>query len=315
MNMQTENEMSREDGRLGFVGLGLMGSRLARRLHKSGWDITIWNRSPEPAKLLEQEGISSAESLEELVIRSNVILSSLSNDAAVQSVYLDKGGIFSSVSARTIVLEMSTISPDLSRLLHKKASTLGIGFLDLAVSGSTSAVDAGAITLLAGGDPDTFDVCVPIYESIAKQWFLIGKGSSGIQMKLVVNLLLGVNMQAIAEAVSLGTHLQIDHDVLLDVLSKTTVIAPALVGKLEKIKHADYSPQFPLRLMSKDMDLVLDAANESGAVLPATSVVQSCFSAALTSDGDLDMSSIAPFILNGVDQTVPPAEADSVRKF
>jgi 3-hydroxyisobutyrate dehydrogenase/glyoxylate/succinic semialdehyde reductase len=303
--MHKENEISRKYGKLGFVGLGLMGSRLARRLHKSGWDITVWNRSPEPAKLLEQEGINSAESLEELVVRSNVILSSLSNDAAVQSVYLDKGGIFSSVSAGTIVLEMSTISPDLSHLLHMKASTLGIGFLDLAVSGSTSAVDAGAITLLAGGDQETFDACVPIYESIAKQWFLIGKGSSGIQMKLVVNLLLGVNMQAIAEAVSLGTHLQIDQDVLLDVLSKTTVIAPALVGKLEKIKHADYSPQFPLRLISKDMDLVLDAANESGAVLPATSAVQSCFSAALTSDGDLDMSSIARFILNGVDESVP----------
>jgi len=309
MNMQKENEISRRDGKLGFVGLGLMGSRLARRLHKSGWDITVWNRSPEPAKLLEQEGINSAESLEELVVRSNVILSSLSNDAAVQSVYLDKGGIFSSVSAGTIVLEMSTISPDLSRLLHKKASTRGIGFLDLAVSGSTSAVDAGAITLLAGGDQETFDVCVPIYESIAKQWFLIGKGSSGIQMKLVVNLLLGVNMQAIAEAVSLGTHLQIDQNVLLHVLSKTTVIAPALVGKLEKIKHADYSPQFPLRLMSKDMDLVLDAANESGAVLPITSVVQSCFSTALSSSGDLDLSSIAPFILNSVDEAVPASRS------
>ncbi len=305
MNMQKENEISRKDGKLGFVGLGLMGSRLARRLHKSGWDITIWNRSLEPAKLLEQDGINSAESLEELVVRSNVILSSLSNDAAVQSIYLDEGGIFSSVSAGTIVLEMSTISPDLSRLLHKKASTLGIGFLDLAVSGSTSAVDAGAITLLAGGDQETFDVCIPIYESIAKQWFLIGKGSSGIQMKLVVNLLLGVNMQAIAEAVSLGTHLQIDQNVLLDVLSKTTVIAPALVGKLEKIKHADYSPQFPLRLMSKDMDLVLDAANQSGAVLPVTSVVQSCLSSALSSSRDLDMSSIAPFILNDVEESAP----------
>jgi 3-hydroxyisobutyrate dehydrogenase-like beta-hydroxyacid dehydrogenase len=309
MKIQKENEMSRKDGKLGFVGLGLMGSRLSRRLHKSGWDIAVWNRSPEPANLLEQEGINSAESLEDLVVRSNVILSSLSNDVAVQSVYLDKGGIFSSVSPGTIVLEMSTISPDLSRLLHRKASTLGIGFLDLAVSGSTAAVDAGAITLLAGGDQETFDVCVPIYESIAKQWFLIGKGSSGIQMKLVVNLLLGVNMQAIAEAVSLGTHLQINHNVLLDVLSKTTVIAPALVGKLEKIKHADYSPQFPLRLMSKDMDLVLDAANESGAVLPATSAVQSCFSAALTSDGDLDMSSIARFILNGVDESVPASRS------
>src|ERR1035437_8760692 len=104
-----------------------------------------------------------------------------------------------------------------------------------------------------------------IYESIAKQWFLIGPGSSGVQMKLVVNLLLGLDMQAIAEAVSLGEHLQIDRNILLRVLSKTAVMPSALVGKLRKIKDADYSPEFPLRLMSKNMDLVMDAARTSGA--------------------------------------------------
>ena len=305
MNMQTENVISQTNAKLGFIGLGLMGSRLARRLHKSGWNVEVWNRSSEPARALGEEGINAADSIEKLVTRSNVILSSLLNDAAVQSVYLDKGGVFSSASTGSIVLEMSTISPELSRLLHNKASALGIRFLDVAISGSTPAVDAGTVTLLAGGDQETFDRCVPIYESIAKQWFLIGAGSSGILMKLVVNLLLGVNMQAIAEAVSLGTHLKIDRDVLIDVLSKTTVIAPALVGKLEKIKQGDYSPQFPLRLMSKDMNLVLDAAHASGAILPVTSVVQSDFSSALASSGDLDMSSIASFILNRVDESVP----------
>jgi 3-hydroxyisobutyrate dehydrogenase-like beta-hydroxyacid dehydrogenase len=304
VNNQTESGIDRKNAKLGFVGLGLMGSRLSRRLHKSGWNIKVWNRSPEPVRLLQEEGINSADSIENLVAGSNVILSSLSNDSAVRSVYLDKGGIFSSAKAGAIVLEMSTISPDLSRLLHNRASALGIGFLDLAVSGSTPAVDAGAVTLLAGGDQKTFDRCIPIFESIAKQWFLIGEGSSGIRMKLVVNLLLGVNMQAIAEAVSLGTHLQIDRNVLINVLSKTTVIAPALVGKLEKVRNGDYSPQFPLRLMSKDMDLVLDAARASGADLPATSVAQSDFFSALTSNGDLDMSAIASFILNRVDESI-----------
>jgi hypothetical protein len=116
---------------------------------------------------------------------------------------------------------------------------------------------------------NTFEQCVPIFESIARQWFLIGPGSSGVQMKLVVNLLLGLDMQAIAEAVSLGEHLEIDRNVLLEVLSKTAVIAPAMAGKFRKIKDNDYSPEFPLRLMSKDMDLVMDAARASGANLPA----------------------------------------------
>jgi 3-hydroxyisobutyrate dehydrogenase-like beta-hydroxyacid dehydrogenase len=195
-----------------------------------------------------------------------------------------------------IVLEMSTISPELSRQLHQEAAKRGVRFLDLAISGSTPAVEAGTITLLAGGDQNTFDKCIPLYESIARQWFLIGPGSSGILMKLVVNLLLGVDMQAIAEAISLGEHLQIDRNVLLDVLSKTTVIPPAFVGKFKKIKKGDYSPEFPLRLMSKDMNLVLEAAKATGAELPAAKVAQEVFASIVATHGDKDLSAITPFV-------------------
>jgi 3-hydroxyisobutyrate dehydrogenase-like beta-hydroxyacid dehydrogenase len=192
---------------------------------------------------------------------------------------------------------MSTISPELSRLLHQEASVRSFDLLDLAISGSTPAVEAGTITLLAGGDQDTFQRCTSIYESLAKQWFLIGPGSSGILMKLVVNLLLGVDMQGIAEAVSLGEHLRIDRNVLLDVLSKTTVIPPALGGKIQKIKNNDYSPEFPLRLMSKDMDLVMEAAKSAGANLPAATVAQSVLASNLSLNGDRDLSAITPFVV------------------
>jgi 3-hydroxyisobutyrate dehydrogenase len=192
---------------------------------------------------------------------------------------------------------MSTISPELSGLLHQEASVRSVHLLDLAISGSTPAVEAGTITLLAGGDQSTFERCTSIYESIAKQWFLIGPGSSGILMKLVVNLLLGIDMQAIAEAVSLGEHLRIDRDVLLDVLAKTTVIPPAFAGKIQKIKNNDYSPEFPLRLMSKDMNLVMESAKASGADLPAARVAQSVLASNLSSNGDQDLSAITPFIV------------------
>jgi 3-hydroxyisobutyrate dehydrogenase len=192
---------------------------------------------------------------------------------------------------------MSTISPELSRELHREARTEGVNFLDVAISGSTPAVDAGTVTLLGGGDPNTFERCVPLFESIARQWFLIGPGSSGVQMKLVVNLLLGLDMQAIAEAVSLGEHLQIDRNVLLDVLSKTAVVAPAMTGKFRKIKDNDYSPEFPLRLMSKDMDLVMDAARGSGTDLPAASVAQSVLASNAPTSGNLDLAAITPYVV------------------
>jgi 3-hydroxyisobutyrate dehydrogenase-like beta-hydroxyacid dehydrogenase len=291
------NIINKRTARIGFIGLGLMGSSLTRRLHSSGWNVRAWNRSPDPAESLARDGVLISSSVATLVADSEVVLSSLANDLAVHSVYFDSGGVFSSAKPGTTILEMSTISPELSRLLHQEASVRGVNLLDLAISGSTPAVEAGTITLLAGGDQNTFERCTSIYESIAKQWFLIGPGSSGILMKLVVNLLLGVDMQAIAEAVSLGEHLRIDRNVLLDVLSKTTVIPPAFAGKFQKIKDNDYSPEFPLRLMSKDMDLVMEAAKTSGADLPAAKVTQSVLASNLSSNGDQDLSAITRSIV------------------
>jgi 3-hydroxyisobutyrate dehydrogenase len=291
-------ELNKNEVKLGFIGLGIMGSRLTQRLHASGWNIQAWNRSPEPAREMRQAGVPIAASITDLVADSDVILSCLTNDAAVHSVYSDSAGVFSSARPGTILLEMSTISPQLSHLLHREASSLGVRMLDLAISGSAPAVEAGTVTLLAGGDQDTFEQCRPIYASLAKQWFLMGGGSSGVQMKLVVNLMLGIGMQALAEAVSLGEHLQLDKTVLLDVLSKTTVIPPALVGKLKKIETDDYSPQFPLRLMSKDMDLIMETARAVGAELTAGCAAKSVLDANLKAKGDLDLSAIAPFVFD-----------------
>ena len=286
--------------RVGFIGLGLMGSRLTLRLNSTGWRIQAWNRSSARAQEIGKQGIVIAPSIADLVAHSDLILSSLTNDEAVRSVYLDKGGVLSVASPGTVILEMSTISPDLSRELHQQAQTKGLALLDVAISGSTPAVEAGTITLLAGGEKESFERCVPIFESIAKQWFLIGPGASGVQMKLVVNLLLGLDMEAIAEAVSLGEHLQIDRDVLLDVLSKTAVVAPAFVGKFRKIRDGDYSPEFPLRLASKDLDLVMDAAKATGADLPAAAVAQSVLASNVAASGNLDLSAIVPSVLGRV---------------
>ena len=289
--------LNKDTVRVGFIGLGLMGSRLTRRLDAGGWNIRAWNRSPKPAEEIAKEGVANAASIAELVADSDVILSSLANDAAVRSVYFDKGGVFSAATPATVILEMSTISPVLSRELHREARSRGVSLLDVAISGSTPAVEAGTVTLLAGGDKQTFEKCVPIYESIARQWFLIGPGTSGVKMKLVVNLLLGLDMQAIAEAISLGEHLQIDRNILLDVIPKTAVIAPAMVGKIRKIKDGDYSPEFPLRLMSKDMDLVMDAARATGADLPAAAATRAVLAINAPEGGDLDLSAITPFVI------------------
>jgi 3-hydroxyisobutyrate dehydrogenase-like beta-hydroxyacid dehydrogenase len=292
----TDNIFDKSNAKLGFIGLGLMGSRLLRRLNAEGWNVRGWNRSRPATLPLKKYGFTIDDTLADLVHESDVLLSSLANDDAVRATYLGEKGVFANIKPGTTILEMSTISPDVSALLHQEAEKRGAQMMDLPVSGSTPAVNAGTVTLFAGGDRETFNRCIPIFESIAKQWYLMGPATAGLRMKLVANLLLGVNMEALAEAVSLGEHLELNRDLLLDVLSKTAVIAPALLGKILKIKTADYSPQFPLHLMSKDMNLVHSAADRSGAVLPATTSTQHIFQDALADRGDLDLSAVTAYV-------------------
>jgi 3-hydroxyisobutyrate dehydrogenase-like beta-hydroxyacid dehydrogenase len=293
----SENTIRREYAKLGFMGLGLMGSRFLRRLNAEGWEIRGWNRSRGATLPLRNYGFSIEDRLAVLVRESDVLLSSLGDDDAVRSVYLGEDGVFANIQQHTTILEMSTISPDLSSLLHEEARQRGISLIDLAVSGSTPTVEAGTVTLFGGGDPETFNRCVPIFESIAKQWYLMGPATAGIRMKLIVNLLLGIHMEAIAEAVSLGEHLKLNRDTLLDVLPKTAVVAPAFSGKFLKIKAEDYSPQFPLHLMNKDLSLIHSAAVRSGAHLPAACATRHIFEEAIGEIGELDISAIASYVL------------------
>ena len=288
--------LRKENAKLGFIGLGLMGSRFLRRLNAEGWRIRGWNRSRTTTLALRNYGFQIDETLPSLVRGSDVLLSSLADDNAARAVYLGEDGVFAHLQPGTIILEMSTISLELSALLHEEAAKLGANLIDLPVSGSTPAVEAGTVTLFGGGEPETFNRCVPIFQSIAKQWYLMGPATAGIRMKLVVNLLLGINMEAIAEAVSLGENLKLNRDALLDVLPKTAVIAPAFSGKFLKIKAQDFSPQFPLHLMNKDLDLVRDAATRSGVALPAASATICTFGKAVGKRGELDISAITSYV-------------------
>jgi 3-hydroxyisobutyrate dehydrogenase-like beta-hydroxyacid dehydrogenase len=256
--------------KLGFIGLGNMGSRIAERLLDRGYQVAVYDRDPARTRAVAEHGGTVAKNIAEVAGTADVLLSCLTNDEAVRSVYTTPAGVFAVARPGTIVLEMSTISPDSSRELHRLGAQKRIEVLDVAISGSTPAAEEGLLTLLVGGDQDVFRAAEPIFQVVAKQYFLLGGSGSGTTMKLVVNTLLGVGMQAIAEAVVLGEKSGLDRGRLLEVLSKTAVIAPAHVGKLARIAINDYSPQFPLRLMNKDFQLVLSAAAKVDVSMPAT---------------------------------------------
>jgi 3-hydroxyisobutyrate dehydrogenase-like beta-hydroxyacid dehydrogenase len=199
-------------------------------------------------------------------------------------------GILAHASAGKVILEMSTIRPQTSRELALEGAARGMQVLDVAISGSTPVMEQGMVTLLCGGELQIFKAVEPIFERIAKQYFYLGPAGSGTGAKLVVNALLGVGMQAIAEACAFGESQGLDREQLLTVLSKTAVVAPAHVGKLLRAVRNDYDPQFPLRLMNKDFRLILETASNLNLSLPATEAAFQMNSEALALGPDQDFS-------------------------
>jgi len=284
--------LSADQAKLGFIGLGNMGSRIAQRLLDHGYQLCVYDRDLTKVEAIAQQGAVVAENILQLARTVDVVLSCLTNDDAVRSVYSEPAGVLAGARSKTVVLEMSTISPESSRELHRLGARGGIEVLDVAISGSTPAAEQGILTLLVGGNEEVFRAAKPIFQAIAKQYFLLGGSGSGTAMKLVVNTLLGVGMQAIAEAVVLGEKAGIDRERLLTVLSKTAVIAPAHVGKLAKAAVNDYAQQFPLRLMNKDFQLILEAAAQENVAMPATEAAFYVNSEELARNAEEDFSAV-----------------------
>jgi 3-hydroxyisobutyrate dehydrogenase-like beta-hydroxyacid dehydrogenase len=276
----------------GFIGLGHMGSRIAQRLLDHGYQLSVYDMDLAKAEAIAARGGVVAKNILELARTADVLLSCLTNDEAVRSVYTGPEGVFAGTRSGTVILEMSTISPESSREVHRLGTRGGIEVLDVAISGSTPAAEEGILTLLAGGNPELFLAAEPIFQAVAKRYFLLGGPGSGTAMKLVVNTLLGVGMQAIAEAVVLGEKVGLDRERLLEVLSQTAVIAPAHVGKLARAAINDYSPQFPLRLMNKDFQLILKAAAQAHLPMPATDAAFRVNSDELAHNDEQDFSAV-----------------------
>ncbi len=278
--------------RLGFIGLGHLGSPIARRLVAAGFPMVVYDLDDTKAVKVAEFAADVAWNPGRLAREVDVVLSCLPDERAVEAVYLGKGNVLRSARAGTRIIELSTISPETSRKLHEAARQCDVSVLDVAVSGSAPSAEVGALTLFGGGDQKVFRAAEPIFTAIARQWFYMGSGGSGVAMKLVVNTLLGVGMQAIAEAVALGSSLGLPRDLRFDTLAKAAVVAPAHTGKLATAKEYDYAPQFPIRLMRKDFGLVLAAAAQFGLSMPTTAAASEINSAEAAAGIEEDFSAV-----------------------
>jgi 3-hydroxyisobutyrate dehydrogenase-like beta-hydroxyacid dehydrogenase len=259
---------------IGFIGMGLMGSRMALRILEAGYPLTVYNRSKDKTQPLARRGARVADTPRDLATECEIVMSSVADDAALEAVMFGPEGALAGARTGTLFIEMSTVSPSTTRRISEAAKAKGALMIDAPVSGSTPQAEQGSLLVLVGGDQDVYQKARPILDFLSRETYYMGPSGAGVTMKLVVNALLGLGLQAMAEAIILGGKAGLDKDRLLDVLGQMTVIAPAHKSKLENVRQERYPVAFPLRLMYKDFGLVLRLAAELSVPMPMTSVAQ-----------------------------------------
>ena len=273
---------------IGFIGMGHMGSHMAPRLMSAGYHLTVYDRTREKAQAIA--GASVAESAAEAASRSDVIISIVTDDTALDEVMLAPDGVLAGMHAGSAIIDMSTVSPQASRHLFQEARAKGVAMIDAAVSGSVPQVEQGSLVIFVGGEQETYQRCKPILDILGQSSFYMGPSGMGTTMKLVVNTLLGLGMQALAEAIALGEKAGLAKDVLLNVLGQTAVLTAGQKSKLENVRREQYPTQFALSLQHKDLRLIMNEADEVSVSLPATAVALQMYTAALAKGMDADFS-------------------------
>jgi 3-hydroxyisobutyrate dehydrogenase len=256
--------------RVGFIGLGAMGSRMAGRLLAAHHDVLVYNRTQDRTRPLEQRGAQVAATSRQLAAGVDVVFSSVANDAALEQVMFGPDGALSGARAGAIVIEMSTVNPGTSRRLHEAARSKGVSVLDAPVSGSTVQAEQGQLVIFVGGEEDVYQRCQPVLAVLGSKTFYLGPSGAGATMKLCVNTLLGLGVQALAEAIALGVKAGLPRERFFQVLGETAVVSPSQRSKLENARKDEYPAAFALRLMFKDFGLILETAMELSVPMPAT---------------------------------------------
>ncbi len=280
--------------KVGFIGLGVMGKHMATNIVKAGYDVTVSDLVKEAVEALVALGAKSEESACNLAKDKDVIFTSLPNSAIVEGVLLGKNGVLEGANEGTIIVDLSSITPKTIQNIAKKAQEKNVIVMDAPVSGGEKGAEQGTLTLMVGGEASDFEKVKPILECIGKKIMHVGPVSSGDTVKLLNNLLLGINMVAVGEAFALGEKAGIDANTLYDVIKDSSGSSYALTAKYENfIAKRNFEPGFMVDLQYKDLQLAVDTAKDLQVPLLLGNVAQQVFEIARASGmGRQDISSV-----------------------
>jgi len=271
--------------KIAFLGMGIMGRPMAANLVKAGHDVTIWNRTA-PAEL---PGAKIAPTAAEAVKNSEVVWICVSDTRAVESVLFGPNGVSQTLQKGAVVVDSSTISPSASVQFAARIRALGGDFLDAPVTGSKIAAEGGTLIFILGGPAATIQSVQTLFLAMGKQIIHMGDNGKGLAAKLCQNLQIAFIYEGLAEGLTLAAKLGVAPEKLIELVQASMIRSGVADYKAPFILKKDYSPNFPLRLMHKDMHLMMDAARESGTKLPGLEKIDEIYEAASTAGyGDLD---------------------------
>ncbi|HEY2477174.1 MAG TPA: NAD(P)-dependent oxidoreductase [Solirubrobacterales bacterium] len=263
--------------RVGFIGLGVMGAPMARNLLAAGHEVVAWNRSPAPLEALVEAGARPADGPAAVAAEAGVLITILSDDAAVREVLGGPGGAIAAAPADALVIDMSTVSPALARELAAEAAARGVGFLDAPVSGGDVGARDGTLSIMVGGDPAEVERARPVFEVLGSRVTHVGAAGAGQVAKACNQVLVAVIFGGLAEALVLGSKLGVDPAAILDAVGGGMAANWIMEVRRDNFLEHDFAPGFKVDLHHKDLEIALGASGEVDAPLPLTAEVQQMF--------------------------------------
>ena len=284
---------------VGFIGLGLMGKPMARNVLRGGFPLVVWNRTKSKADDLLKEGAKWAAEPRDVAAQADVLVTIVSDPPALEEV-LWKSGALAALRPGSAYVDSSTVSPDLARRIAQACAERKVEFLDAPVTGGTWGAEKGEIVFMVGGKQETLDRVAPVLQTMGKKWFLLGPNGGGQTVKLAMNLLLALEVDALAEALALVTASGLSGEKLIEVMQSSMGRAPVLDVKAPLLLKGEFPASFPLRLMHKDVRLALELAKDRSVNLPAAKAVFETLSAVkAASNDDPDFAALGRFWKKG----------------
>lgn len=279
--------------KVAFLGLGIMGFNISRNLLKAGYPLTVYNRTPERAAELVQAGARQAKTPKGAVRDADIVMIMLSDDAAVEELVWSAAGVLEGIQPGQLVIDLTTVSPDTSLRETAAFAAKGADFLDAPVFGSRNESRDAGLWIVVGGKRASFDRALPLLKKISETQHYMGENGKGASMKLVGNLLVSMQLEALGEAMTLATRAGLNARDVLGVLHVTDFKSPIFDGVGDAVARRNFSPDFYLKLMLKDANLIAQFAEQLNVPTPAAAAVRENIKAAVNKGwGDLNASAL-----------------------